>query len=104
MSQTTKAEQLASYVDMCVPGATAPKIAAELRSLAALNAQLLEALKACQNYVATQAVGCHGDKCRELWCYSCNGDDDAEAEAQKGMLSYQLVCAAIAAATEASTS
>ncbi len=76
----------------------------ELRRLDALNAQMLEALKACQNYVATQAVGCYGDKCREPWCYSCSGDDEAGAEARKGMLAYQLVCAAIAAATEASSS
>lgn len=28
-------------------------------------------------YVATQPVGCKGDKCREPWCYSCYGEERA---------------------------
>jgi hypothetical protein len=46
--------------------------------------RLREALRGCLPYIATQAVGCHGDKCREPWCYSCRSEDDAYAAADKG--------------------
>ena len=51
-------------------------------------------------YVATQAIGCHGDKCREPWCTSCNGDDEAHAEAEKALAAYQVAHTALAANRE----
>jgi hypothetical protein len=45
---------------------------------------LRKAAKAVRPYIATQPVGCHGDKCREPWCYSCCGEDEADKAAQKG--------------------
>ncbi len=46
--------------------------------------ELLEILRNILPFVATQAIGCHGDKCREEWCFSCNGEEDAEAAAKRG--------------------
>lgn len=66
--------------------------------LDALNAQLVEALKGVLPYVATEAIGCHGYKCRESWCWSCNSEEDAEAAAIKGKLAAVKASAALAAA------
>ena len=57
---------------------------AELRRLHQVNQELVEALEGLMPYIATQATGCYGDKCREPWCFSCNGADDAFAAAEKG--------------------
>ena len=46
--------------------------------------RLAEALRALLPFVATQAVGCHGDKCRESWCYSCSGEEEADEAAERG--------------------
>lgn len=48
------------------------------------QAELVEALRELLPFVATQSIGCHGYKCREAWCWSCNEDEDAEASAEKG--------------------
>lgn len=47
--------------------------------------KLREVLADVLPYVATQTIGCHGNKCREPWCYSCNDEDDARQEAEKGL-------------------
>lgn len=60
---------------------------------------LLEALKEIMPFTATIAIGCRGDKCREPWCYSCNGEEEAEEAAQKGCDAYAKARAAIARAT-----
>lgn len=62
--------------------------------------QLRTVLGGVLPYVATQAVGCHGDKCREPWCISCNGDDEAHAEAAKALAAYQVAHTAWAADQE----
>ena len=67
-----------------VKAATRQDAAAKLRHLHSLNQELVEALEGLMPYIATQATGCYGDKCREPWCFSCNGADDAFAAAEKG--------------------
>ena len=57
--------------------------------------RLREALIAIMPYTATQCVGCHGDKCRESWCYSCNGEEEANEAAKAGQEAYNLACAAL---------
>jgi hypothetical protein len=64
------------------------------------NAELLEALKAVLPNVAMQAVGCRGDRCREAWCWSCFGEESAEASAQAGCDAYAKANAAIAKTEE----
>jgi hypothetical protein len=53
------------------------------------------AARAVMPYVATRAVGCHGDKCRESWCYSCCGEDEAAEAAEKGRDAYHTLHHAI---------
>ena len=76
--------------------------AAELRRLHEVNVELLGALIAVTPYITTATTACHGDKCREPWCTSCNGDDDAEESAQKGSDAYGNAHKAIAKAGGAS--
>lgn len=73
---------------------------AEVTRLAVERDALREALKAVLPFVATKAVGCHGDKCREPWCHSCNGDEDAAAAAQRGRDACHAANAALARAKE----
>jgi hypothetical protein len=61
---------------------------AKLKQLYQQNQELLSALKATLPYVVTQSVGCHGYKCRENWCWSCNDEEEAEKAAQAGLYSY----------------
>lgn len=63
------------------------------------RAELLEALKEIMPFTATAAIGCHGEKCREPWCHSCNGEEEAEAAAQKGCDAWAKARAAITRAT-----
>ena len=67
--------------------------------LIAAAPDLLEALREIMPFTATAAIGCHGEKCREPWCHSCNGEEEAEAAAQKGCDAYAKARAAIAKAT-----
>lgn len=67
--------------------------------LIAAAPELLEILRKILPFVATQAIGCHGDKCREEWCFSCNGEEDAEAAAKRGCELFAEAHAAIAKAT-----
>lgn len=39
---------------------------------------LVEALESIMRYIPLDVVHCRGDKCREPWCASCFGDEDAE--------------------------
>ena len=39
--------------------------------------QALETLNKIIQHTPGSVIGCHGDKCREAWCYSCNGEYDA---------------------------
>ena len=73
-------------------------LAANARLIAAAP-DLLEALREIMPFTATAAIGCHGEKCREPWCHSCNGEEEAEAAAQKGCDAYAKARAAIARAT-----
>ena len=72
--------------------------AAELRRLHALNQELLDVLKAVGPFIVTQPVGCHGDRCREPWCWSCYDNDEAESAAQQGATAAAKARAAIAKA------
>lgn len=42
-----------------------------------LITELVGALENAQQYIPIVAVECRGDKCREPWCVSCFGEDDA---------------------------
>ena len=59
--------------------------------------QALEALKSLRPYTNTSAVACRGDKCREIWCVSCNGEEDAENAAMQGYNAAVNASAAITA-------
>ena len=83
-------------VDDALP--KAQELAANARLIAAAP-DLLEALKEIMPFTATAAIGCHGEKCREPWCHSCNGEEEAEAAAQKGCDAWAKARAAIARAT-----
>ena len=83
-------------VDDALP--KAQELAANARLIAAAPS-LLEALQAIMPFTATMAIGCHGEKCREPWCHSCNGEDEAEEAAQKGCDAFAKARAAIARAT-----
>ena len=83
-------------VDDALP--KAQELAANARLIAAAP-DLLEALREIMPFTATAAIGCHGDKCREPWCYSCNGEEEAEEAAQKGCDAYHKARVAIAKAT-----
>lgn len=41
-------------------------------------AELVEAIKPALDYVCVQPIPCSGWRCREVWCPSCNGDENAE--------------------------
>lgn len=74
---------------------TVEQLQAQIASLTAEIERLREALTAILPYVATQSVGCHGDKCREIWCYSCNGEHDASFAAMAGAEAYCVARAAL---------
>lgn len=74
------------------------EIAAALAPPSGEVSELVESLRAVLPYVATQAVGCHGDKCREPWCYSCFGEDEADEAAARGASAYRAAHDALARA------
>lgn len=92
-----RALQLADELDAC-PSINYHRHAAELRRLHALNQELLDVLKAVGPFIVTQPVGCHGDRCREPWCWSCYDNDEAESAAQQGATAAAKARAAIAKA------
>ena len=47
--------------------------------------ELLKALESLIFDVPTDTVRCRGDKCRKLYCESCNGEEDAEIAIQEIM-------------------
>ena len=67
----------------------------EIDRLTAENERLRAALKGVLPYVATQAIGCYGDKCREPWCFSCNGEEGAEIGATMGLAAKHHARAAL---------
>lgn len=88
------AKQIKAYADM------ATELTKGIVDAKAERDALRGALKAVVPYVATKAVGCHGDKCRESWCHSCNSDEDAAAAAQRGRDACHAANAALARAKE----
>ena len=58
---------------------------AELQRKAKLVDELLDVLESLIFDVPTDTVRCRGDKCRELYCESCNGEEDAEIAIQEIM-------------------
>jgi len=53
-------------------------------NLAAERDRLKAALQGVMPFIATQAMACGGMKCREMWCESCFGEDEAREFAQAG--------------------
>ena len=80
-----------------VPEESCVQVAARIMSIKLIQErnELLEALKEIMPFTATMAIGCRGDKCREPWCYSCNGEEEAEKAAQRGYDAYAKASAAI---------
>ena len=74
-----------------------PKSFKTVEQMEAEIKRLRGALIAIMPYTATQSVGCHGFKCRESWCYSCNDEDEAEGAANAGRKAYQIAIAALQA-------
>lgn len=64
--------------------------------LAEQRDELLDALKTVMPYVVTEVIACHGLKCRESICESCN--PKAEESANKAGAAYQAANAVIAKA------
>lgn len=75
------------------------RYAEDLHKAYVVVVDLLAASREALNYVATVAVGCHGEKCREAWCYSCWGEEEADAAAERARAVYAAAHAAIAKAT-----
>lgn len=44
-----------------------------------LSQEQINAIKNLINWIPGDVHTCHGDKCREPWCTSCNDEDDAHA-------------------------
>lgn len=65
-------------------------LASDTRTLAAAIdvalAEAREALGKAEAYIPTETVECHGDKCRQLWCVSCFGEEEAEREIERATL------------------
>lgn len=53
--------------------------------------ELVEALKLLMPLVVTDAFGCNGDKCRQAWCWSCNGEEYAESAANSNRVALDSV-------------
>lgn len=53
--------------------------------------KLAKLLQEARKYMKITGEGCHGEKCRLPTCHSCNGEDEAEAEAEKATLLYELI-------------
>jgi hypothetical protein len=73
----------------------------ELIAARAAMAELIAAMRGVMPFVATQAVGCHGDKCREQWCYSCFGEEAADEAAVRARDAYHAAHIALARITPA---
>ena len=77
---------------------------AELQRKAKLVDELLDVLESLIFDVPTDTVRCRGDKCRELYCESCNGEEDAEIAIKEIMSKVGKAIKAIAKAKEQSCS
>jgi len=96
-SDRTNADHLASLADarLIAQAWKIPDLEAQIASLTADKERLREALEGILPYTATQSVGCHGEKCRESWCHSCNSEDDANSAAMAGAKAYRLALATL---------
>ena len=59
-------------------------------------AELVAALECVLPWVITQTVACCGLKCREQVCISCEGEEDAEKNAQIACEKYHIAKATLA--------
>lgn len=70
--------------------------AAEIANEAdAVIAELLEALELAIQYVPMQVIACNGLKCREPWCESCCGYEEARDAVEKAQKDLANIRAAI---------
>lgn len=77
----------------------APEAVANARLIAAAP-ELLEALNKLTSFVVTEVVdSCNGNKCRELWCAGCFGEEVAEQTVREAREAMDAARAAIAKAT-----
>lgn len=63
--------------------------------LISASPDLFECVSILVNYIPLNVVECRGDKCREPWCASCNGWDDAEKHMEKVMEDRKKALSAI---------
>ncbi len=83
-----------------VSGAIQPARVEDNARLIAAAPELLEALSRITSYVVTEAVeSCNGNKCRELWCAGCFGEETAEKTVSDAREALTSARAAIAKAT-----
>jgi hypothetical protein len=62
---------------------------------------LRAALQTVMPFVCVQPIPCSGWKCREEWCPSCYGDEEAEAGVARAQAALKLADAALAASAPA---
>ena len=77
---------------------------AELQRKAGMVDDLVDVLESLIFDVPTDTVRCRGDKCRELYCESCNGEEDAEIAIKEIMSKVGKAIKAITKAKEQSCS
>ncbi len=96
---TNKLDQLEAFADGVLSRGDTAMIAnpQTVKSLIALVRECKEALEKVMPLAVTQVIACHGMKCREPVCMSCNGEDDAEAAAKQACVDYDLANHALAA-------
>ena len=58
--------------------------------------ELLTALEKLMRFTVTEVAHCRGDRCREIWCASCNTEEDAQSAIDEAYEIYAQADAAIA--------
>lgn len=90
LGTTTQDARMTHYAEIAAAHFSTT-LAAQQARIEALTAALENVLP----FVQTFATGCHGDKCRRGWCYSCYDEGDAITAGSRGLAAYQAARAAL---------